>query len=46
MRVKSNRRSLKAYLLKESLDGLWTYSYEGAARAISTIGLIGYAGNA
>jgi len=27
-----NRRLLKAYLLKESLDGLWTYSYEGAAR--------------
>ena len=27
-----NRRLLKAYLLKESLDGLWSYSYEGAAR--------------
>ena len=27
-----NRRLLKAYLLKESLDGLWTYTYEGAAR--------------
>jgi transposase len=27
-----NRRLLKAYLLKESLDGLWTYRYEGAAR--------------
>jgi transposase len=27
-----NRRLLKAYLLKESLDGLWTYSSEGAAR--------------
>lgn len=25
-----NRRVLKAYLLKESLDRLWTYSYEGA----------------
>jgi len=26
-----NRRMMKAYLLKESLDRLWTYSYEGAA---------------
>lgn len=26
-----NRRLLKAYLLKESLDRLWTYSYETAA---------------
>ena len=25
-----NRRMLKAYLLKESLDRLWTYHYEGA----------------
>jgi transposase len=25
-----NRRILKAYLLKESLDRLWTYRYEGA----------------
>ena len=25
-----NRRMLKAYLLKESLDRLWTYRYEGA----------------
>lgn len=25
-----NRRLLKAYLLKESLDRLWTYHYEGA----------------
>lgn len=25
-----NRRVLKAYLLKESLERLWTYSYEGA----------------
>ena len=25
-----NRRVMKAYLLKESLDRLWTYSYEGA----------------
>jgi transposase len=25
-----NRRLLKAYLLKESLDRLWTYTYEGA----------------
>ena len=25
-----NRRLLKAYLLKESLDRLWTYRYEGA----------------
>ena len=24
-----NRRVLKAYLLKESLDRLWTYRYEG-----------------
>ena len=27
-----NRRMLKAYLLKESLDRLWTYHYEGAAQ--------------
>ena len=27
-----NRRMMKAYLLKESLDRLWTYTYEGAAR--------------
>jgi transposase len=26
-----NRRMMKAYLLKESLDRLWTYHYEGAA---------------
>ncbi len=26
-----NRRMMKAYLLKESLDLLWTYRYEGAA---------------
>jgi transposase len=25
-----NRRLMKAYLLKESLDRLWTYTYEGA----------------
>ena len=25
-----NRKLLKAYLLKESLDRLWTYRYEGA----------------
>ena len=25
-----NRRVMKAYLLKESLDPLWTYTYEGA----------------
>ena len=24
-----NRRMMKAYLLKESLDRLWTYRYEG-----------------
>jgi transposase len=27
-----NRRLMKAYLLKESLDRLWTYTYEGAMR--------------
>lgn len=27
-----NRKMMKAYLLKESLDRLWTYKYEGAAR--------------
>ena len=27
-----NRRMMKAYLLKESLDRLWTYTYEGAAQ--------------
>lgn len=26
-----NRRMMKSYLLKESLDRLWTYRYEGAA---------------
>lgn len=26
-----NRRVMKAYLMKESLDRLWTYTYEGAA---------------
>jgi transposase len=26
-----NRRMMKAYLLKESLDRFWTYTYEGAA---------------
>jgi transposase len=26
-----NRKMMKAYLLKESLDRLWTYRYEGAA---------------
>lgn len=26
-----NRRMMKAYLLEESLDRLWTYRYEGAA---------------
>ena len=31
-----NRRVLKAYLLKESLDRLWTYHYEGAMLALST----------
>ena len=29
---KLNRKLMKAYLLKESLDQLWTYTYEGAAR--------------
>ena len=28
-----NRRLMKSYLLKESLDRLWTYTYEGAARS-------------
>lgn len=27
-----NRRMMKAYLLKESLDRLWTYTCEGAAK--------------
>ena len=27
-----NRKLMKAYLMKESLDRLWTYSYEGAAQ--------------
>lgn len=27
-----NRRMMKAYLLKESLDRMWIYTYEGAAR--------------
>lgn len=27
-----NRRMMKAYFLKESLDRLWSYRYEGAAR--------------
>ena len=29
--LRLNRRMMKAYLLKESLDRLWTYRYEGAA---------------
>jgi hypothetical protein len=27
-----NRRVMKAYLLKESLDRLWNYTYEGSGR--------------
>lgn len=27
-----NRKMMKAYLMKESLDRLWTYRYEGAVR--------------
>jgi hypothetical protein len=30
-----NRRLLKAYLLKESLDRLWNYRYEGGHDALS-----------
>jgi transposase len=30
-----NRRVMKAYLLKESLDRLWTYAYEGALRYLN-----------
>ena len=30
-RFQLNRRMMKAYLLKESLDRLWTYRHEGAA---------------
>jgi transposase len=30
-----NRKLLKAYLLKESLDRLWTYTYEWADVALS-----------
>jgi transposase len=35
-----NRRVLKAYLLKESLDRLWTYRYEGPCCGICTTGWI------
>ena len=28
--ISMNRRVFKAYLLKESLEGLWNYRYEGA----------------
>ena len=31
-----NRRLAKAYLLKEQLTQLWTYTYEGAARRFLT----------
>ena len=31
-----NRRLAKAYLLKEQLERLWTYTYEGAARRFLT----------
>src|SRR6266851_7239113 len=40
-----NRRLMKAYLLKESLDGLWTFRYEGPCCATSRTGSRSCAGS-
>ena len=40
-----NRRVMKAYLLKESLERLWTYRYEGAMLRYCRVGSINCAGN-
>jgi hypothetical protein len=40
-----NRRVMKAYLLKESLERLWTYRYEGPCCAICKVGSINCDGN-
>ena len=41
-----NRRLMKAYLLKESLDRLWNYRYPGSRdRATCCNGWTSYAGN-
>jgi hypothetical protein len=34
-----NRRVMKAYLLKETLDRLWSYTYEGAMLRYLQVGL-------
>jgi hypothetical protein len=41
-----NRKLMKAYLLKESLDRLWSYRYEGPRYATCTPGLTSSGGNA
>ncbi len=41
-----NRRLLKAYLLKESLDRLWEYRYEGAMVDTSKAGWTNSVGSA
>jgi hypothetical protein len=40
-----NRRVFKAYLLKESLDRLWTYSYRGACSTTCRSGWINCGGS-
>jgi hypothetical protein len=40
-----NRRVMKAYLLKESLDRLWAYTYEGAMLRIYKAGSTSCAGS-
>jgi len=41
-----NRRVMKAYLLKERLDRLWSYRYEGAMLRYCRVGSISFAGSA
>ena len=40
-----NRRVMKAYLMKESLDPLWNYTYEGAMLRYPKAGLTSCAGS-
>ena len=40
-----NRKLFKAYMLKESLDRLWNYTYEGAMAVICNAGSISSVGN-
>ncbi len=43
--VALNRRVMKTYLLKESLERLWTYCYEGATLRYPRAGSISCDGN-